>query len=71
MDTKKNKTQDLQSIKLSKPAQRALQNAGVTNLKQLTKFTEEEVAGWHGIGPNTIMPLKKALKDSGLSFATR
>jgi DNA-directed RNA polymerase alpha subunit len=66
---KVNKTQDLLPVKLAKPAQRALQGAGITSLKQLAKLSEKEISQWHGIGPNAIKEIKKALKDNGLSFA--
>jgi hypothetical protein len=57
--------------KLSQPALRALAAAGVQNLRQLSKFSEEEVKRWHGIGPNAIKQLRGALADKGLSFASK
>jgi DNA-directed RNA polymerase alpha subunit len=56
-------------VKLAKPAQRALQNAGITTLKQLSKLSEQEVAKLHGIGKNAIQQISKTLADNGLSFA--
>ena len=58
-------------VKLSKPAQRALQNAGITTLKHLSKLSEEEVAKLHGIGKNAIQQISKALTDNGLSFTQK
>ncbi len=55
--------------KLSAPAHRALASAGVQSLKQLTKFTEKEIKELHGIGPNAMNELRRALKSKGLSFA--
>jgi hypothetical protein len=55
--------------RLAQPAQRALAAAGVRNLEQLTKFREEEVKQWHGIGPNALKQLRQALVLRGLSFA--
>ena len=55
--------------KLAQPALRALAAAGVQNLKQLTKFSEQEVRQWHGIGPNALIALRQALAEQGLSFA--
>jgi len=55
--------------KLSQPALRALAAAGVHNLKQLTRFSEDEVKKWHGIGPNALAQLRQALHEKGLSFA--
>ena len=54
--------------KLAAPAQRALAAAGIERLKDLTKFSETEVKQWHGIGPNALDQLRRALKEKGLSF---
>ena len=54
--------------KLAAPAQRALAAAGVRRLNDLTKFSEAEIKGWHGIGPNAIEQLRGALKEQGLNF---
>jgi hypothetical protein len=64
----KQSTNELPMDKLAAPAQRALANAGIQNLKQLAKFSEIEVKGLHGIGPNALVQLKHALKVNGLSF---
>jgi hypothetical protein len=53
---------------LAQPAQRALANAGIKNLKQLAKFSETEIKQLHGIGPNALKRLRNALKANGLSF---
>jgi DNA repair protein RadC len=55
--------------KLAAPAQRALANAGIQNLKQLSKFSETEIKQLHGIGPNALKQLHAALAAQGLSFA--
>jgi hypothetical protein len=55
--------------KLAQPAQRALANAGIQNLKQLTKFSEQEIKQLHGIGPNALVQLHQALAERGWSFA--
>ena len=54
--------------KISAPAQRALQSAGITNLKQLTRVSEAELMQLHGMGPNALGKLREALKERGLSF---
>ena len=56
--------------KIGAPAQRALGTAGVKQLKDLTKFREDEVRKWHGIGPNALDKLRQALEEKGLSFRT-
>lgn len=55
-------------LKLAKPAQRALHNAGIDNLEQLTKYTETEITKLHGIGKNAILVLRQELNKKGLSF---
>ena len=50
------------------PARRALENAGIKTLKQLSKYSEEETLRLHGIGKTAIPVLKKALEEEGLSF---
>lgn len=54
--------------KLAAPAQRALAGAGIQNLRQLSKFTEQEIKELHGIGPNALQELRRALKANDLSF---
>jgi hypothetical protein len=57
--------------KLAAPAQRALAGKGITTLKQLSRFTESEIAELHGMGPNALGKLREALKAAGLSFQGR
>ena len=54
--------------KIGAPATRALEAAGYTNLKQLTKVTEAELAQLHGMGPKTLGILRDTLKAQGWSF---
>jgi hypothetical protein len=54
---------------LSQPAQRALAGAGISQLRQLTRLSEAEVGQLHGIGPNALDQLRRALAANGLSFA--
>ncbi len=54
---------------LSKPALRALNDAGYTHLEQLTTVTETQLAGLHGMGPKGLRLLREALTAAGLSFA--
>lgn len=55
--------------RLAAPAQRALSGAGIQNLRQLSKWSEKEIKDLHGIGPNALQELKRALKEKRLSFA--
>ena len=56
--------------KLGAPAERALANAGIHTLKQLSKFSEVEVKNLHGVGPNALGKLHSALAAKGLFFAS-
>ena len=55
--------------KLAAPAQRALAGAGYTRLEQLTTVSEDDIKKLHGIGPNALNQLRRALAARGLSFA--
>jgi hypothetical protein len=54
---------------LARPARRALTNAGLDHLEQLSTVPEAEVRELHGIGPNAVQKLRDALATLGLSFA--
>jgi hypothetical protein len=54
---------------LSRPAQRALSNAGYQRLEQLAGVSQAEVEGLHGVGPKALAQLRHALVANGLSFA--
>ena len=59
---------DLQSVKLSQPAHRALEEAGIHTLAQLARRSEAELLALHGFGPKAITLLKPVLKAKGLAF---
>jgi len=54
--------------KLAKPAQRAIQSAGITTVEQLTKYSEKEISELHGIGKNAMNIIKQTLNENGLTF---
>ncbi len=54
---------------LSQPAQRALAGAGITNLDQLSGYSESEIKKLHGIGPRALDLLRSALAARGKGFA--
>ncbi len=56
-------------IGLSAPARRALIGAGYLRLEQLTRLSEAELKQLHGVGPNAINLLRRALEAKGLTFA--
>ncbi|MCL6601648.1 MAG: DNA-binding protein [Paenibacillus sp.] len=57
--------------KISKPADRALHNAGFDRLEQFTKVTESDILKIHGVGPKAVRILNVALKEKGLCFAQK
>ena len=57
--------------RLAAPARRALTVAGIHRLDQLSQLSEEEIRQLHGIGPNALDQLRRALDAKGLSFAKR
>lgn len=54
--------------KIGAPALRALGNIGITQLSQLTKYSEEELLTLHGFGPRALRLLKERLAEKGLAL---
>lgn len=54
--------------KLAAPARRALEREDVTTLEKLATYSERDLLELHGMGPNALIRLRRALKDSGLDF---
>lgn len=54
--------------RLSKPAKRALINAGILNARALSTWSRKDVAALHGIGPSALPILEAARKSKKLSF---
>jgi hypothetical protein len=69
----KNKQSDEQEsgfpVGLAAPARRALAGAGYSRLEHLSKVSEAEIKQLHGIGPNALDQLRRAMAAKGLSFA--
>lgn len=57
--------------KLSNPAQRALANAGIKTLEDLSQLTETGFMKLHGVGKGSLGPVKAAMAARQLSFADR
>jgi DNA-directed RNA polymerase alpha subunit len=51
------------------PSFRALDNAGIGSLTDLSRYSEKELLSLHGFGPKALRILKAALNDRGLGFA--
>lgn len=56
---------------LAAPARRALDGAGIVRLEQLTNLTEADIMKLHGMGPNAMEKLRRALAAQGLSFSSQ
>ncbi|USB33402.1 hypothetical protein [Paenibacillus sp. YPG26] len=54
---------------LAKPAIRALTHAGLLNLEQISRRSENEIKQLHGIGPNALKLIRAALENKGLAFS--
>lgn len=54
--------------KLSAPAMRALENAGIDSLEKLASYSEKELLELHGLGKSSIPVLKNELATVGLAF---
>ena len=65
---KEKKPEDVYLAKIGAPARRAIERAGITQLKQFSKYTEKELLDMHGFGPKAIMILKPFLEENGLDF---
>lgn len=53
------------------PAFRALDNIGIENLQDLTKYSKKELLSLHGFGLKALQLLAEKLKDNGLSFVRK
>lgn len=54
--------------KLSAPARRALENAGINSLEKLAQYSEKELLKLHGLGKTAIPIFKKILKENGFEL---
>lgn len=55
---------------LAAPARQALKQAGYTSLEDLSRATEADVLGLDGMGPTALARLRRALEETGRSFAS-
>lgn len=56
--------------KISAPARRALQSAGIHEIYQLAEYSENEIFQLHGIGPSSFQLLKKMMEEQNILFKT-
>lgn len=59
------------TLKLSRPAHRALAAAGIVTFADLTRWTRSAVAALHGVGPKSFVELDPAMAQRGLTYADR
>jgi len=53
---------------LAAPARRALESKRILTLKELSKFSEEEILELHGMGKSSLPKLRVALRSESLTF---
>ena len=53
---------------LAAPARRALENEGIAQLKDLTRYSESELLRLHGFGKSSLPKLRSALSAAGWSL---
>ena len=58
-------------IGIGKPASRALEAAGIKNLTDFTKVSEEELLKLHGMGPKALRIIAAAMETHGLHFTKK
>ncbi|MVS99827.1 hypothetical protein [Devosia marina] len=56
------------ALKLSRPAQRALAEAGIVTFADLAQWRRAAVAELHGVGPKSFVELDPAMKARGLDY---
>jgi len=61
-----NETSELPRI--GTPATRALNNAGILILDDVTQWSEVDLLALHGVGPKAVRILCEHLDDLGLAF---
>lgn len=60
--------EDAKMPSLAKPAQRALEAAGIKQLRDLTGWRAADLLALHGLGPSALERLRVALEARGLAF---
>lgn len=61
-------TQSITFSGIGAPARRALENAGIKIIEDLSNRTKNEILSFHGIGPSSIPKLESMMKDLKLNF---
>jgi DNA-directed RNA polymerase alpha subunit len=53
---------------MSGPSLRALANAGIRSMDDVTRWTEADLAALHGMGPKALAVLREELERTGRRF---
>jgi DNA-directed RNA polymerase alpha subunit len=53
---------------IARPARRALEQAGIERMEDITKVTEPELRSLHGMGQSALAKIRDALEEQGLAF---
>lgn len=53
---------------IARPALRALNSAGLTELRHLSRIREADLAALHGMGPKALDLLRSAMRSAGIQF---
>ena len=56
------------SLPMGEPARRALRNAGLTSLEDLSTVTADYVASLHGMGPKALAVINHEMAEQGMDF---
>ena len=59
---------EIQALKISQPAKRALASLGVIYLDELCGYSEKTLMDLHGFGKKGLNILKDVMKEQNLSF---
>lgn len=68
LDAYSRRDAEWKEIGLASPARRALVDAGLTRVSQLSKWRRGAIAELHGMGPNALKKIDIAMSERGLKF---
>jgi ERCC4-type nuclease len=50
------------------PAQRAILDAGIKTVEELSNMSEAEIMSLHGLGPNAVQTIKRFMAENGMAL---
>ncbi len=57
-----------ETVKVGKPAERALARAGILTFAELAMWRAEDFLALHGVGPRSVDILAPAMAERGVTF---